>query len=88
MYNKTPKCHLCITPLMSANQVVLDVYLQVQNQHIMGFSGPVDINFLSVKFIMDMMGIKNQKEVFERVHKLYRVMISNLYHAFERKKSR
>ena len=81
MYGKTPKCDLCIIPLMPDNQVVFDVYMQVQNQHIMGFGGPVDINFMSVKFIMDLMEVeaKNQKMVFDRVHKLYKSLISELY---------
>ena len=81
MYGKAPKCHLCIIPLMPENQVVFDVYIQVQNQHIMGFNGPVDINFMSVKFIMDLMKIKieEQKEVFDRVHKLYKTLLSEVY---------
>ena len=79
MYGKSPKCEECIESLMPGNQVVFDVYMKVQNQHIMSFSGPVDVNFMSVKFIMDMMEIKDQRKVFERVHKIYRLVLSKSY---------
>jgi len=66
---------------MPDNQVVFDVYMEVRDQHIMGFSGPVDINFMSVKFIMDLMNIEvnSQKHVFDRVHKLYKKLLSKMY---------
>ena len=81
MYGKTPKCDLCLVPLMPDNQVVFDVYMEVRDQHIMGFGGPVDINFMSVKLIMDLMDIEveSQKAVFDRVYKLYRKFLSKMY---------
>jgi len=63
---------------MPANIEAFNVYMQVQNQHIMGFSGPVDLNFLSVKFIMDMMGVKNQLDIFERVHTTYKAVLDHM----------
>jgi len=63
---------------MPANIEAFNVYMQVKNQHIMGFSGPVDLNFLSVKFIMDMMGVKDQLNVFERVHTTYTAVLDHM----------
>ena len=69
--------------LMGDNRVVLDIYLRVHNQHIMGFSGPVDLNFQSVKIVMDMLNISNQKEVFERVYNLYKRILKGQYEEHE-----
>lgn len=72
--------------VMDENEIILNVYLKVHNQHIMGFSGPVDLNFQSVKLIMDMLSIKNQKHVFERVYSLYRKILKTQYDEYEREK--
>lgn len=65
--------------IMESNTEVVEVYSRVSNQHIMGFSGPIDLNILSVKTVMDLLGIKNQKYVFERVHYIYKLMLSKFY---------
>jgi len=62
---------------MEENKAVVEIYLRVQNQHIMGFNGPVDLNLLSLKLVMDMMGTKD-RTIFERVHNLYRTMLSSM----------
>lgn len=64
---------------MSENKEILDIYLRIRNQHIMGFSGPIDLDFSSLKFIMDLMEVKDKKKTFERVHKLYRTMLLGIY---------
>jgi len=86
MYDKTPKCDQCMPEIMEENADVISVYMKVSSQHIMGFSGPVDLNFLSVKFIMDLLGIKNQKEVFERVHNLYVLRLNRYYDKIDLKR--
>lgn len=79
MYNKSPKCDVCMPEIMEENQEVLKLYLLVQHQHIMGSSGPIDLNFQSVKIMMDWMGIKNQKEMFDKVYNLYKKMLGIHY---------
>jgi len=63
---------------MPENIEAFNIYMKVQNQHIMGFSGPVDLNFLSVEFIMDLMGVKDQLSVFERVHAAYKAVLEHM----------
>ena len=63
---------------MPGNNEAFNVYMQVQNQHIMGFSGPVDLNFVSVKYIMDLMGVRNQMAVFEKVHTAYKAVLEHM----------
>jgi len=79
MYDKEPpNCHECVPELMPENSEVFRVFMKVQNQHIMGFSGPVDLNFDSVKFIMGIQRIPltRQNEVFEKVYQLYKVTVA------------
>ncbi len=54
--------------------------MKVQNQHIMGFGGPVDLNFESVKFIMDTYNVpaESRGQLFEKVHKLYRISLVSM----------
>jgi len=87
MYGKTPKCDACIPELMEGNEEVLQVFLRVQGQHIMGSSGPVDLNFQSVEFVLNLMGVENKREVFERVHKVYRHILDLQYKEAEHKKA-
>jgi len=64
--------------IMPENRDVIDVYAKVRSQHIMGMSGPVDINILAIKAVMDLQGIENQKRVFEKVYKLYNHIMSRI----------
>jgi len=71
--------------LLPGNRQVFDVYMKVQSQHIMGYGGPVDLNFQSVDFIMDLLGVINRKEVFEKVYKLYGVSLKRIKEQTESK---
>ena len=71
-------CDICMPSLMPENRQVFEIFMKVQSQHIMGFSGPVDLNFQSVQFIMDLMGVANRKEVFEKVYKLYNMSLQRI----------
>ena len=75
MHEKQPKCDECMPQIYPENKEVLNVYMQVRNQHIMSFSGPVDLNFSSVEFYMNMIGVEDKKDVFMRVLKLYRKLL-------------
>ena len=61
---------------MPENNDFFKVFMKVQNQHIMGFGGPVDLNFSSVEFIMDIYDIPNRRVVFDKVHKLYQITVA------------
>jgi len=76
MYGKEPQCDECLPDIMSENAESVAVYLKVRNQHIMGFGGPVDLNFTSVDFVLDMMEIEDKKHVFEKVHRMYQHSLS------------
>lgn len=56
---------------MPDNKELFELYMMVRNQHIMGFGGPVDLNFNSVKFAMETLGIVNTKATFDRLYKAY-----------------
>ena len=71
---------------MEENDLILNVYLKVCHQHIMSQSGPVDLNFQSVKFILDLMEIEDQKGVFDRVYSLYKKMLGMHYEKAQLKK--
>ena len=75
---KTPKCNECLPPLMPENSEALQVYTKVQNQHIMGMNGPIDLDLKSVKIVMDLLDIQDQKSCLDRVHKAYQTVISGL----------
>lgn len=86
MYDKEPKCSQCIPDLMAGNETVLDVYLLVSNQHIMGFSGPVDLNFQSVEFVLNILKVENKEKVFKRVYNLYKKLLKKQYDELEEKR--
>jgi len=75
---KTPKCEECIPILMSGNRQIFEIYTLIRNQHIMGFGGPVDLDFKSAMLIIDMFGVDDKKEVFDKVYRLYNITLSRI----------
>jgi len=78
MYGKEPNCEECIPKILPENREIVNVYLHVHNQHIMGFSGPVDLNLSSLSFVMDVLDVKDKKYVFEKVHRVYRYILKKM----------
>jgi len=64
--------------VLPGNEEVLNVYMLVKGQHIMGFNGPVDINIIAIKTVMDLLGIEDQQNVFNRVYKIYNHVMSEI----------
>ena len=63
-----PPCDSCIPPLMPENVDAINVYLLVRNQVItVGMGEVVDLHFPSVKIMMDMLEVKNQRQCFDKV---------------------
>jgi len=75
--NKEPNCDECVPPIFPENKDILDVYLMVRNQHIMGFGGPVDLDLKAVEFALKVLEIKDEdrKAVVKGVHGLYHHML-------------
>ena len=78
MYGKSPNCQECVPEIMEENKVILDVYLKVRSQHIMGMNGPVDVNINAIKTVMDLMKIEDQANVFDRVYNIYNKVLSRM----------
>jgi hypothetical protein len=55
--------------LYPENEDAANVYTQVRNQAIyVGMDGiPVDLNYSAVEFVMNLFGIENQRECFQKV---------------------
>lgn len=67
-----PPCVSCIPPLMPENADAMKVYLMVRNQVItVGMGEVVDLHFPSVKMVMDLFSIEDQRVCFEKVTFLF-----------------
>jgi hypothetical protein len=65
-------CTSCIPPLMPENVDPVKVYMTVRNQVItVGMGEVVDLHFPSVQMIMDMYGVQEQRQCFEKVTYLF-----------------
>jgi hypothetical protein len=69
---ETAPCATCIPPLMPENEQPIKVYLMVRNQVItVGMGQVVDLHFPSVKMIMDLFAVADQRVCFEKVTFLF-----------------
>lgn len=66
-----PPCEICVPSLMDSNVDVARIFLKVKNQVKTVAGEIVDIDFSSVKMVMDLYEIENQKEVFDRIFNLF-----------------
>ena len=65
---KEPPCEKCMPEIMPENKEAFEIYAIVCNQMIVsGMGDPIDINFASLKIVMDLFSIENQLECFKRV---------------------
>ena len=62
-----------VKPLLEENEDAIFVFGHVRNQAIFGGIDaiPIDVKFESVKFIMDLYEIENQRECYEKVLKAW-----------------
>jgi hypothetical protein len=57
---------------MEENTEASNVYMMVRGQVLMsGMGDVIDLNFQSVKTVMDLYQIKNQQSVFEKIYKVF-----------------
>ena len=72
-----PPCDACRVGLLEENYEVADVYIMCRNQVITAGMGEIiDINLQTVKTVMDLYGVKNQRECMEKVTTTFRHFLS------------
>lgn len=66
-----PPCETCRVDLLPENEQAATVFRAVRNQVITVFNGErnvvIDLNYPAVKMIMDLYGVKDQRNCFEKV---------------------
>jgi hypothetical protein len=68
-----PPCETCRVDLLGENYEAAEIYIMCRNQVITAGMGEiVDINLQTVKTVMDLYGVKNQRECMEKVSKTFR----------------
>jgi hypothetical protein len=76
---EAPPCETCIEPLLPENIDAGKIFLICRRQVIA--AGPrgkiVDINHQAIKCSMDIYGIENQRECFEKVVSLFHATLSD-----------
>lgn len=58
--NSNPRCDRCIPPIPSGLVKYVDVYMEVEGQHIMSEIGPIALNMLALEMAMDIHRITNR----------------------------
>jgi len=73
LYNEEPPCKKCLPQILPENQPVIKLYFLIQNQHIMGPAGPVDLNVDAAYRIIDRhIENKHDQEIcFDMIYKTY-----------------
>jgi hypothetical protein len=66
-----------VTPLPE-NEDALNIFFVVQTQFIIGMSGPVDINHMAIHAAMDIYGVRDRRDCFEKVRRLARWWIGKI----------
>jgi hypothetical protein len=69
-----PPCRDCLPPLDEENEQAVEVFMAVKNQVIMGFDRIIDINLLAVAKVMDIYGVKDQKETMVKIVNCFRTL--------------
>ncbi len=71
-----PPCDSCQVDLIEENKEAAQVYMMTRGQYITAGEGntPVDISILAVKAVMDIYGVKDQKECLGKVRYLWHEM--------------
>ena len=68
-----------IPDLLPANIEVYEIYQMIQDQHIMGPRGPVELNLIPVLQVMEMRGVQNQERCLNLIRLVYGLDLERLY---------
>jgi hypothetical protein len=71
-----PPCETCFVDLDKSNEDAARIYRMVQGQVITAGEQIVDLNYQSVKMVMDLYGIKDQRRCFEKVVRTFNFFLS------------
>ena len=66
-----PPCESCRVDLLEENQDASVIFSLVRNQMILGPNGPIDLNHLAIHADMELYQIKNRRQCFEKVIRLW-----------------
>lgn len=68
-----PDCESCLPKLLPENEDAATVYMQCRNQAVfVGMDGvPVDLDINAVKTVMDLEGIRDQRDCLQRVRAMW-----------------
>jgi hypothetical protein len=74
-----PPCKDCIPELLESNIEAFEVFPMIRNQVILaGMDGKVvDLNFGSLEFIFNLFNIKNRKDCFTKIYRMFHYFLEN-----------
>ena len=64
---------------MPENAEVYGIYSIVQDQHIMGYGGPVELNLIPVFKMMEMRGVEDKERCLELIRMAYHSELERFY---------
>ncbi len=67
-----PPCDKCQVELLEENSDAIQIFFLIRYQLIMGPESPIDINHLAIHAAINLYGIRNRRECFEKVLTLCR----------------
>ena len=88
MYDKEPLCYECLPEVLPENLEAVQVFQLIQNQHIMSFGGPIDLNLPAMEFVMKILGLEGRKDVFDLAYFAYRVWLRLILDDLEAEKEK
>jgi len=66
-----PDCQNCRVDLFEENEEAGAIYMMTRGQVVTVMNRVVDINFQSIKVAMDLCGVRNQRQCFEKVRRVF-----------------
>lgn len=73
--NRPTPCQECLPELMPENYEAWHIYTIISGQLIMGQAGPIDIDHNALHRAMDLYGVEDKRDCFERVCTVARHML-------------
>jgi|WetSurMetagenome_2_1015567.scaffolds.fasta_scaffold106009_2 hypothetical protein len=69
-------CDTCIPIPIQENADAVNVYMMVRNQVVTaGMGRVVDLNIPAVKYVMELYGVKDQKDCLSRIMKIFHTLL-------------
>jgi len=71
-----PPCENCFVDLMEENRQASQIYQLCRGQVITVGEQVIDLNYQTVKTMMDLYGVKDQRETFEKITRTFHHFLS------------